>query len=241
VGGPAGLVEIFEPTQSSPARAPVVMFTQGVGSDDYRGWIDHLVGRGSVVVFQNQPCRSVSLQQRRRGSVAGLRAALAELARPGHVRPRLDTIVVGHSIGAIMAAQLAADAGSQRLPTPGALFALQPPQEGEPSLRLLGRIPPSMLLLVLASDQDDRVGEAGTEALWAALAPASRSAPPATRPTPWTGSAPGSCWTAPTLRHRPLGLPVRLGETVQQRFMDEAADLGRWRAARDSNPQPPDP
>lgn len=34
-----------------------------------------------------------------------------------------------------------------------------------------------MLLLVLASDQDDRVGEAGAEALWAALA----HVPPANR------------------------------------------------------------
>lgn len=167
----SGAVTIFEPTQPTPARAPVVVFTQGVGPEAYQGWIDHLVGRGSIVVFQNQPFRNVSLQQRRAGPVAGLRAALGELARPGHVRPRRDAIVaVGHSIGAVMAAQLAADATSQRLPRLAAVFALQPPQEDQASLRLLRGIPPTTQLLVLASDQDDRVGEAGAKHLWAALA-----------------------------------------------------------------------
>ena len=169
VGGSSGTVEIFEPTQPRPARAPVVVFTQGVGPDDYQAWIDHLVGRGSIVIFQDQPFRDVGLQQRRGGPVAGLRAALAELDRPGHVRPRLDAmVVVGHSIGAVMAAQLAADAGSRRLPTPRAVFALQPPQEDELGMRL-GGIPRSTLMLVLASDDDEQVGEAGAQELWAAL------------------------------------------------------------------------
>jgi pimeloyl-ACP methyl ester carboxylesterase len=170
LGAASGAVAIFEPGEPAPARAPVVVFTQGVGPDAYQGWVDHLVGRGSIVVFQERPFRGVSLQERRAGSVAGLRAALRELARPGHVRPRLDAVVlVGHSIGAIMAAQLAADAAGRRLPRPRAVFALQPPLEDEPGLRLLGRIPSSTLMLVLASDQDAQVGEEGAKALWAAL------------------------------------------------------------------------
>ena len=148
----------------------MVVFTQGVGPDDYQAWIDHLVGRGSIVIFQNLPFRGIGLQQRRGGPVAGLRAALAELDRPGHVRPRLDAmVVVGHSIGAVMAAQLAADAGSRGLPPPRAVFALQPPQEDELGMRLLGRIPRSTLMLVLASDDDEQVGEAGAQEMWAAL------------------------------------------------------------------------
>jgi hypothetical protein len=169
LGGASGPVTIFEPAQPTPAHPPVVVFTQGVGPPAYQGWIDHLVGRGSIVIFQDQPFRGVSLQERRAGTVAGLRAALRELTRPGHLRPRLDAVVlVGHSIGAVMAAQLAADAAGQHLPRPRAVFALQPPQEGEPGLRLLRRIPPSTLMLVLVSDQDTRVGEDGAEALWAA-------------------------------------------------------------------------
>ena len=169
VGGSSGTVVIFEPARPAPARAPVVVFTQGVGPDDYQAWIDHLVGRGSIVIFQDQPFRDVGLQQRRGGPVAGLRAALAELDRPGHVRPRLDAmVVVGHSIGAVMAAQLAADAGSRRLPSPRAVFALQPPQEDELGMRL-GGIHRSTLMLVLASDHDEQVGEAGAQQLWAAL------------------------------------------------------------------------
>jgi pimeloyl-ACP methyl ester carboxylesterase len=170
LGGASGAVTIFEPAQPEPARAPVVVFTQGAGPAAYQAWIDHLVGRGSIVIFQDQPFRGVSLRDRRAGTVAGLRAALGELTRPGHVRPQLDAVVmVGHSIGAVMAAQLAADAAGQRLPRPRAVFALQPPQEDGPGLRLLRRMSPSTLLLVLVSDQDDRVGEDGAKALWAAV------------------------------------------------------------------------
>jgi alpha-beta hydrolase superfamily lysophospholipase len=170
LGDASGTVTIFEPARPAPARAPVAVFTQGVSPAAYQGWIDHLVGRGSIVIFQDRPYRGVSLQERRVGSAAGLRAALRLLTRPGHARPQLDAVVlVGHSIGAIIAAQLAADAASQRLPQPRAVFALQPPQEDEPGLRLLRRIPPSTLMLVLASDQDDRVGQEGARALWAAV------------------------------------------------------------------------
>src|SRR6266536_2243435 len=170
VGGSPGSVTIFEPEEPTPRSAPVVVFTQGVGPDDYQGWIDHLVARGSIVVFQDQPFQAVDLTGRRKGPVAGLRAAVRELARPGHVKPEWDHLVlVGHSIGGSMAAQLAADTGRERLPRPKALFVLQPPEEDKDSLRVLRGIPPSTLVLVLASDRDTRVGLEGPKALWAAL------------------------------------------------------------------------
>jgi hypothetical protein len=170
VGGSPGSVVIFEPAKPTPASAPAVVFTQGVGPDQYQGWIDHLVGRGSIVVFQNQPFDTVDLTERRKGPVAGLRAAMRALARPGHVIPKWDQLVlVGHSVGGNMAAQLAADAGPAHLPRPKAMFVLQPRLEDEASLRVLGGIPSSSLVLVLASDRDDRVGIDGPKALWAAL------------------------------------------------------------------------
>ena len=170
VGGSPGSVTIFEPDKPRPRSAPVVVFTQGVGPEEYRGWIDHLVARGSIVVFQAQPFDVVDLTERRRGPVAGLRAAVGELARPGHVKPEWDHLVlVGQSVGGNMAAQLAADAGPARLPGPKAVFALQPRLEGADSTRVLRGIPPSTLILVLASDRDDRVGEEGPKALWTAL------------------------------------------------------------------------
>jgi predicted esterase len=148
----------------------VVGFARGVGPEEYQGWIDHLVGRGSIVVFQNQPFDTVDLTQRRKGPLVGLRAAMRALARPGHVRPRWDQLVlVGHSVGGNMAAQLAADTGTQRLPRPKAVFAVQPRLEDQASMRVLRGIPRSSLMLVLAGDRDDRVGQEGPEALWAAL------------------------------------------------------------------------
>jgi hypothetical protein len=170
VSGSPGSVTLFEPDQPKPRRAPVVGFIQGVPPDEYRGWIDHLVAHGSIVVFQNQPFQGMDLAERRKGPVAGLRAAMRELARAGHVKPAWDQLVlVGHSVGGDMAAQLAADAGKQRLPRPKAVFALQPPLEDEESMRVLGGIAPSSLVLVLASDRDDRVGQYGPKAVWAAL------------------------------------------------------------------------
>ncbi len=161
---------LFEPDQPKPRRAPVVGFIQGVPPDEYRGWIDHLVAHGNIVVFQNQPFQGMDLAERRKGPVAGLRAAMRELARAGHVKPAWDQLVlVGHSVGGDMAAQLAADAGKQRLPRPKAVFALQPRLEDEESMRVLGGIAPSSLMLVLASDRDDRVGQDGPKAVWAAL------------------------------------------------------------------------
>ncbi len=170
VGGSPGIVTVFEPDKPKPRSAPVVVFTQGVGADEYQGWIDHLVARGSIVVFQAQPFQALDVNERRKGPLAGLRAAVRELARPGHVKPQWDHLVlVGHSIGGSMAAQLAADTGRERLPRPKALFVLQPPEEDKDSLRVLRGIPPSTLVLVLASDRDTRVGLEGPKALWAAL------------------------------------------------------------------------
>jgi hypothetical protein len=170
VGGSPGSVTLFEPDNPKPPTAPVVVFTQGVDPDQYQGWIDHLVGQGSIVVFQNQPFDIVGLGERRKGPVAGLRAAMRALTRPGHVRPRWDRLaLVGHSVGANMAAQLAADTTRAHLPRPRAVFALQPRPEDRASLRVPQGIPRSTLVLVLASDRDDRVGLEGPKALWAAL------------------------------------------------------------------------
>jgi hypothetical protein len=170
VGGSPGSVTIFEPEEPRPTSAPVVGFTQGVGPEEYQGWVDHLVGRGSIVVFQNQPFDTVELSERRKGPVSGLRAAVRALARPGHVRPEWDHLVlVGHSVGGNMAAQLAADTGPAHLPRPRAVFVLQPRLEDQASLRVLGGMATSTRVLVLASDRDDRVGQEGPKALWAGL------------------------------------------------------------------------
>ena len=151
-----GAVSIFEPADPVPASAPVVLFTQGTGPAAYRGWIDHLVAAGSIVVYQDATTDATA--------AAGLRLAVRTLAR-GHVEPRWDRLtLVGHSIGGVLSTRLAATAAAQRLPRPVALVAVQPPAPEDPP----GRLPAGLRVVVVAGDRDDRVAD-GPKQLWAAL------------------------------------------------------------------------
>lgn len=170
VAGTPDRVMIVEPAEPRPATAPVVLFTQGTGPEGYQGWIDHLVGRGSIVVFQDQSYDSSDLAARGAAPLAGLRVAVRKLAEPGHVRPRWDQLVlVGHSIGGVMSTQLAAEAGPARLPVPRAVLAVQPPAPDATAAKVFRAVPARTRVIVLASDQDDRVGDE-PKAVWKALA-----------------------------------------------------------------------
>lgn len=85
--GVRGQATLYEPAAPAPATAPVVLITQGAGADAYQGWIDHLVGGGAIVVFQNQQYNSTDLAARMDAPASGLQAAVRTLARPGHVKP----------------------------------------------------------------------------------------------------------------------------------------------------------
>ncbi|BAS28253.1 alpha/beta hydrolase fold domain-containing protein [Limnochorda pilosa] len=175
---------LFEPDAPRPRSAPLVLFLHGWRNVDprtYGAWIEHLVRKGAVVVYPRyQESLTSSPSAMMDAAAAATEAALQELARPGHVRPDLDRVVfVGHSLGAVMAANLAAEAQAGDLPRPAAMALLNPADVSPwPGLDLPGKlmrasyeaIPASTRLLLVVGDQDILAGERYARALWERLA-----------------------------------------------------------------------
>jgi acetyl esterase/lipase len=153
---------IFEPADPTPARAPVVAFHHGwlaVNPAAYGAWIDHLVRRGSIVIFPRyQNDWNTKPADFLPNALAAVRDALDVLeTSPKHTRPDRDRFaLIGHSAGGNLAAQIAALAGTHGLPQPRAVIAILPGEVvpcREPSLAEI----PATTLLVVAAAEDDRV------------------------------------------------------------------------------------
>lgn len=162
--GPRGYW-LFEPAEPKPAEAPLIVFSHGWGAMDpnlYGAWIEHLVRRGNIVVY---PLYQDSLRTPVRdftpNAVAGVRDAIRRLQEEaGHVRPQLSRFaLVGHSMGGILSANLAALFEAEGLPRPRAVMSVEPgntwvrPQIAV-ELEDLSRIPKETLLLAIAGDRD---------------------------------------------------------------------------------------
>ena len=159
---------IYEPDRPKPKTAPVVVFLHGWSGTNplyYGAWIDHLVKRGNIVVF---PRYQASILTRREdfipNTLDAVTAALARLqSEPGHVRPDLNKVAaVGHSLGGVLAASLAALAGENKLPQVRAVMAVEPGLTRPPvsvPIADLSKIPSSTLLLSIAGDRDGLVAD----------------------------------------------------------------------------------
>lgn len=157
---------IFEPVDPKPELAPLVIFNHGWSAMEpkpYGAWIDHIVKRGNIVVY---PVYQDSLRTPMRdftpNAAAGIRAAIAKLQNePGHVKPDLGKVAfVGHSMGGIISANLAAQWQELNVPRPLAMMAVQPgntwsqPETMAISLADLGSIDKDTLLLAVSGDRD---------------------------------------------------------------------------------------
>jgi pimeloyl-ACP methyl ester carboxylesterase len=157
---------IYEPDQPKPATAPVVIFLHGWGGTNplyYGAWIDHIVKRGNIVVF---PRYQANVLTRRQdfipNTLEAVKAAFERLQNErGHVRPDLKKVaVVGHSLGGILAASVAALAGEEKLPQVRAVMSVEPGMTRSPAnvpMADLRKIPSDTLLLSLAGDRDNFV------------------------------------------------------------------------------------
>src|SRR6185437_8388974 len=123
---------IFEPDSPKPPSAPVIVFLHGWGGMNplyYGAWIDHLVKRGNIVIYPRyQASLLTSLKDFTPNTVSAVKDALERLqTEKGHVTPELNKFAaVGHSMGGLLAANLAALAAESKLPHVRALMCVEP-------------------------------------------------------------------------------------------------------------------
>ena len=161
VGGGVTGAAIFRPRER--ATGAVVVFLHGWAAVDpefYGPWIDHLVRRGTTVIYPAyQEAPFLDAVTPLPNTLVALRLAFEEVALAGQ---RL--VVAGHSAGGALAADYAASAKAAGLPVPAAVFSVYPGRaigEGTPvQLRPVdaGKIAAGTRMLVLAGARDRLVG-----------------------------------------------------------------------------------
>jgi acetyl esterase/lipase len=158
---------LFEPVDPKPERAPVVVFLHGwfaVNPAFYGAWIEHLVRSGRIVVFPRYQNDVGTLPKDfLPNAMAAIRDALGVLETGAtHVRPDLRRFVlIGHSAGGNLAAQIAAVASDAHsgLPLPKLVIALMPGEVIPSREPQLDSIPAETLLLVAVGEDDLLVGD----------------------------------------------------------------------------------
>jgi len=161
---------LFEPAQPTPASAPVIVFSHGwsaMNPHAYGAWIEHLVKRGSIVVY---PVYQDNLRTPPRdftpNAIAAVKDAIQRLQKePGHVKPELDKFALaGHSMGGVLSANMAALWAEAGLPKPRAVMCVEPGKTWGVvkaiaiTLEDLSRIPKETLLISVVGDNDNIAG-----------------------------------------------------------------------------------
>lgn len=162
---------LYEPAAPKPDSAPVIIFTHGWTATNpapYGAWIDHLVKRGAIVIYPRyQADLRTPASEFTPNTIAALKAAFERLkTEPGHVTPRWDQCaVVGHSVGGLLAANIAALAAESGLPPMRAVMSVEPGKtrtfapKFSVELTDLSKLPAETLLLAVAGDSDTVVGD----------------------------------------------------------------------------------
>jgi len=166
---------IFEPDSPRPRSAPVIVFLHGWGGMNplfYGAWIDHLVKRGNIVIYPRyQETLLTPLREFTPNTISAVKDAVARLqTEPGHVTPELNKFAaVGHSMGGLLAANLAALAAESKLPRVRAIMSVEPGITESPinfALADLKKLPADTLLLALAGDQDTLVRDTDAKRIY---------------------------------------------------------------------------
>jgi pimeloyl-ACP methyl ester carboxylesterase len=166
---------IFEPDSPRPRTAPVIVFLHGWGGMNplyYGAWLDHLVKRGNIVVYPRYQANLLTgVRDFTPNTVGAIKDALSRLqTEPGHVAPDLNKFAtVGHSLGGLLAANVAALAGESSLPRVRAVMSVEPGITEDPisiPLADLKKIPAETLLLALAGDQDSLVRDTDAKRIY---------------------------------------------------------------------------
>jgi dienelactone hydrolase len=168
---------IYEPAAPTPDSAPVIVFNHGWSAFNplfYQAWIEHLVKRGNIVIYPRyQESITSPSDEFTPNSIQAIKEAIGVLQSGGHVKPDLEKFaIVGHSAGGLISINTAALAASQGLPQPKAVFCVEPGKSRStndtmgPILSDLSKVPSSILLLTLAGDKDDWVGNSDAKKIY---------------------------------------------------------------------------
>jgi len=153
---------IFEPTNPTPATAPLIVFNHGwcaIFPFFYRAWIEHIVKHGNIVVYPRyQRGIYFGFRQFTSNAINAVKNAIQELQKGNHVRPELDKFaIVGHSLGGGITAIMAALAQTEGLPIPKAIMPVQPAYNWSINADL-SLIPNTTLMVVVVGANDTVVG-----------------------------------------------------------------------------------
>lgn len=167
---------IFTPADPKPEEAPLVFFMHGWGAVHpraYGAWLQHIVRKGHIVVyprFQHADKLRTSGDVMLAGAQNAVKNAWTTLTTTGPVRPRADQVMwIGHSMGGVLAAKVAAVSGTLGLPPAGALFLVQPGGHDVVPVGDLSGVPASAIVEILTGDEDTIAGDSGARAILAAL------------------------------------------------------------------------
>lgn len=156
---------VFEPSDPTPTKAPVIVFNHGWSAFFpfyYKEWIIHLVKRGNIVVFPRyQLTPLIGSRTATQNAIHAVQQAIILLQNGDHVTPDLERFaIVGHSLGGGITAEMAVLATHHGLPQPQAIMPVQPYVRTDTMMDDFHEIPPSTLMLVIVGENDSIVGNA---------------------------------------------------------------------------------
>src|ERR1051325_11029284 len=166
---------IFEPASPKPRSAPVIVFLHGWGGMNplyYGAWLDHLVKRGNIVIYPRYQSNLLTpIREFLPNTLHAIKDAISRLqTQPGHISPDLNKFAaVGHSLGGLLAANIAALASESSLPRVSAVMSVEPGITDAPinvPPADLKKIPADTLLLALAGDDDTLVRDTDAKRIY---------------------------------------------------------------------------
>ncbi|RCK80771.1 MAG: hypothetical protein OZSIB_2659 [Candidatus Ozemobacter sibiricus] len=158
---------LFEPTAPRPASAPVVIFLHGWVTSDpgyHAGWIEHLCRRGWIVVYPLYQGTGEHSSRYTGNVIRSVKEAFRRLYAEPDLQPDRERVaVIGHEVGALLAANLAAAARYCKLPQPRVVMLLHPSRHthlrtglyGGVEIYDLSGIPAGTLLMTIVGEEED--------------------------------------------------------------------------------------
>ncbi len=128
----AGGYWIYQPVEVLPDTAPLVIFLHGFGCYNpmiYGKWIRHLVGKGNVVIMPRYQDRLLQPRASEFSDVVAgsIQRAMDYLRQHSATPVAFDRpVLIGHSYGGVLAADLLLHFSEKKLPKPAAALICQP-------------------------------------------------------------------------------------------------------------------